>query len=75
MAAIVDTNTDPEQIDFPVPANDDALKAVQLITRTVADAVLEGSQRAASVRAEQAMMEGAEKKEETEKPRGEEKRQ
>ncbi|MBI3112176.1 MAG: 30S ribosomal protein S2 [Ignavibacteria bacterium GWA2_55_25] len=75
VAAIVDTNTDPEQIDFPVPANDDALKAVQLITRTVADAVLEGSQRAASVRAEQAMMEGAEKKEETEKPRGEEKRQ
>ncbi len=75
VAAIVDTNTDPEQIDFPVPANDDALKAVQLITRTVADAVLEGSQRAAAVRAEQAMMEGAEKKEETEKPRGEEKRQ
>ena len=75
VAAIVDTNTDPEQIDLPVPANDDALKAVQLITRTVADAVLEGSQRAASVRAEQAMMEGAEKKEETEKPRGEEKRQ
>lgn len=75
VAAIVDTNTDPEQIDFPVPANDDALKAVQLITRTVADAVLEGSQRAAAVRAEQAMMEGAEKKEETEKPRGEDKRQ
>lgn len=75
VAAIVDTNTDPELIDYPVPANDDALKAVQLITRTIADAVLEGNQRAASVRAEQAMMEGAEKKEEVEKPRSEERRQ
>jgi small subunit ribosomal protein S2 len=75
VAAIVDTNTDPELIDYPVPANDDALKAVQLITRTIADAVLEGNQRAASVRAEQAMMEGAEKKEEAEKPRVEERRQ
>ncbi|MEX2089694.1 MAG: 30S ribosomal protein S2, partial [Bacteroidota bacterium] len=74
VAAIVDTNTDPELIDYPVPANDDALKSVQLITRTIADAVLEGNQRAASVRAEQAMMEGAEKKEETEKPRVEERR-
>ncbi len=67
VVAIVDTNTDPELVDFPIPANDDALKAVQLITRTIADAVIEGNQRAAALRAEQAMMEGAEKKDELEK--------
>jgi small subunit ribosomal protein S2 len=49
--AIVDTNCDPEPIAYPVPANDDALKSVQLITNAIADAVLEGSQRAAARRA------------------------
>lgn len=44
--AIVDTNCDPDLIDYIIPANDDALKAVQLITKTVADAVLEGAERA-----------------------------
>ena len=68
VAAIVDTNVDPEGIDYPIPANDDALKSVQLIAKTIADAVIEGSQRAASQRAEEAMMEGAEhQKEEKEK--------
>jgi small subunit ribosomal protein S2 len=46
VVAIVDTNTDPENIDYPIPANDDALKSVQLITRAIADAVLEGAERA-----------------------------
>jgi len=41
IGAIVDTNCDPDEIDFPIPGNDDAIKSVQLITRTVADAVLE----------------------------------
>ncbi|MGB2869331.1 MAG: 30S ribosomal protein S2 [Bacteroidota bacterium] len=54
VVAIVDTNTDPDPIDYPIPANDDALKSVQLITKAIADAVLEGSQRAASKRAEEA---------------------
>ncbi len=40
IGAIVDTNCDPDNIDFPIPANDDAIKSVQLITRTVADAVI-----------------------------------
>ncbi len=53
VAAIVDTNCDPQMIDYPIPANDDALKAVQVITKAVADAVLEGSQRAAAARAAQ----------------------
>jgi small subunit ribosomal protein S2 len=40
--AIVDTNCDPRQIDYPIPANDDAIRAVRLITSKIADAVLEG---------------------------------
>ncbi len=43
--AIVDTNCDPTSVDFPIPANDDAIKSVQTITRLVADAILEGSER------------------------------
>jgi small subunit ribosomal protein S2 len=54
VVAIVDTNCDPEIIDYPIPANDDALKAVQAITKAIADAVLEGSQRAVSARAVEA---------------------
>lgn len=45
VVAIVDTNCDPAPIDYPIPANDDALKSVQLITKAIADAVAEGSQR------------------------------
>lgn len=42
--AIVDTNCDPELVDYPVPANDDAVKSVELITRVIADAVLDSKQ-------------------------------
>ena len=42
--AIVDTNCDPELIDFPIPANDDAVKSVELITRVIADAIIESKQ-------------------------------
>jgi small subunit ribosomal protein S2 len=41
--AIVDTNADPDQINFPIPANDDAYKSIGLITKTFTDAVIEGS--------------------------------
>lgn len=40
--AMCDTNSDPDLIDFPIPSNDDAIRAIQLITGRVADAVLEG---------------------------------
>ncbi|NLZ39403.1 MAG: 30S ribosomal protein S2 [Firmicutes bacterium] len=40
--AIVDTNCDPDEIDYIIPGNDDAIRAVKLITRCLADAVLEG---------------------------------
>ncbi len=42
--AIVDTNCDPELIDYPIPGNDDAIRAIKLISKTMADAVIEGRQ-------------------------------
>ncbi|HHR85664.1 MAG TPA: 30S ribosomal protein S2 [Candidatus Acetothermia bacterium] len=42
VVSIVDTNCDPDPIDFPIPGNDDAIKATKLITSRIADAVLEG---------------------------------
>lgn len=42
--AIVDTNCDPDEIDYVIPGNDDAIRAVRLITSRLADAVLEGKQ-------------------------------
>ncbi len=41
---IVDTNTDPDEVNFPIPANDDSIKTVELITQVMADAVIEGSE-------------------------------
>jgi small subunit ribosomal protein S2 len=38
----VDTNSDPTQVDFPIPANDDATKSIALITRAIMDAVAQG---------------------------------
>jgi small subunit ribosomal protein S2 len=67
--AIVDTNSDPTIIDFPIPANDDAAKSISIISRTMADAVVEGSQKVKEQQAEQQAVEQAEEKseEETEK--------
>ena len=42
--AIVDTNCDPEEADYPIPGNDDAIRAVKLIVSTIGNAVLEGRQ-------------------------------
>ncbi|MEI3597147.1 MULTISPECIES: 30S ribosomal protein S2 [unclassified Oceanobacillus] len=41
---IVDTNCDPDEIDYVIPANDDAIRAVKLLTSKMADAILEGKQ-------------------------------
>ena len=46
IGAIVDTNCDPDLVDFPIPANDDALKSVQLITKAVADEIVSVGQPA-----------------------------
>ncbi|MDO8512750.1 MAG: 30S ribosomal protein S2 [bacterium] len=42
MIALVDTNADPSVIDYPIPANDDAVRSLEIIVKTIADAVLEG---------------------------------
>ncbi|MDK2926573.1 MAG: small subunit ribosomal protein [Bacillota bacterium] len=44
IVAIVDTNCDPDEIDYIIPGNDDAIRAVKLLTSKIADAVLEGKQ-------------------------------
>ena len=44
IVAIVDTNCDPDEIDYPIPGNDDAIRAVRLLTGKMADAVIEGNQ-------------------------------
>jgi len=44
IVAIVDTNCDPDEIDYVIPGNDDAIRAVKLLTSKMADAVLEGHQ-------------------------------
>ncbi|MBN8881410.1 SSU ribosomal protein S2P [Salana multivorans] len=43
VVAILDTNCDPDEVDFPIPGNDDAIRAVALLTRVVADAVADGT--------------------------------
>ncbi len=64
--ALIDTNCDPDLVDFPVPANDDAMKSVALFTRVIADAIGEGSKageierEAAKVEAETRKAEAAE---------------
>lgn len=79
IGAIVDTNCDPDVVDYPIPGNDDAIKSVQLITRAVADAIISVSDRiskeeiaAETARAEKAReageegaVEGEEESEET----------
>jgi len=54
IVGIVDTNCDPDLIDYPIPANDDAIKAVRLISSLMADAILEGRSQAKD--AEEAML-------------------
>ena len=44
VVAIVDTNCDPEEVDYVIPGNDDAIRAVKLITAKLADGIIEGRQ-------------------------------
>ena len=46
VVAVCDTNTDPDLIDYPIPGNDDAIRAIKLITSLIADAILQGKQQA-----------------------------
>jgi small subunit ribosomal protein S2 len=70
--AVVDTNYDPELVDYAIPGNDDTIRAVQLYARAAADSVLEGkaaSPQAASVREEE-FVEAAEGEAKDKAPRG-----
>ena len=64
IVAMVDTNCDPDPIDYVIPANDDAIRAIGLVTRKVADAVLEGQQIRAATMAEEEGLEGIEERDE-----------
>jgi small subunit ribosomal protein S2 len=58
VVAILDTNCDPDEVDYPIPGNDDAIRAGSLLTRIVADAVAEGLRLRAVYGAESAAKEG-----------------
>jgi small subunit ribosomal protein S2 len=53
IVAIVDTNCDPDEVDYVIPGNDDAIRAIKLITSKMADAVLEGKETFSKKRAEE----------------------
>jgi small subunit ribosomal protein S2 len=59
VVAILDTNCDPDEVDYPIPGNDDAIRAGSLLTRIVADAVAEGLRLRSVYASEQAGKEGA----------------
>jgi small subunit ribosomal protein S2 len=61
IVAIVDTNCDPDPIDYIIPANDDAIRAIKLITSKIADAVIEGQNMRASLVPEEEELEEEEK--------------
>ncbi len=53
--AVCDTNCNPERIDYPIPGNDDAIRAIRLFSSAIAEACLEGTQRASDRREESAI--------------------
>lgn len=63
VVALVDTNSDPDVINYPIPGNDDAIRSIKLITSIVADAILEGKE---AFRAGEARARAAEEAEEAE---------
>lgn len=71
--AIVDTNCDPDQIDHVIPANDDASRAVEIIVKVIADAVIEGNAKAKELRAHEVAEKEKEKKDGVEEQEGEKK--
>lgn len=73
VVAVVDTNCDPDEVDYVIPGNDDAIRAIKLLTSKVADAVIEGKEalsKAASAEAEKAMIEDKIEQEEAEVSEG-----
>ncbi len=64
--AIVDTNCDPEPVNYVIPSNDDASRTIEVITKVMADAIIEGSQKYLEVKAEKAAEKEKLKKQEKE---------
>lgn len=61
--AVVDTNCDPDEADFPIPGNDDAIRAIRLFCQVMADAVIAGRQEMEKIQAEEAARLAAEQEE------------
>ena len=73
IVAICDTNTNPESIDYPIPANDDAIKSIKLIAGAIADAArdgMSGSQLLERIDEESRAAEASEKNDEPDSPQG-----
>jgi len=51
--AIVDTNCDPDDVDYVIPSNDDAVRAIELISKTLSDTIIEGNKKAKELKAEE----------------------
>jgi len=66
VVAMVDTNCNPDDIDYPIPSNDDAIKAIRLICSKIADAVIEAKTSEAVMSTEEGQEEGLEEVEATE---------
>jgi small subunit ribosomal protein S2 len=69
VVAIVDTNCDPDYVDYVIPGNDDALRSIRLFTSRIADSVLEGRQAAAERQLEAEKIEAEQRAEELERER------
>jgi small subunit ribosomal protein S2 len=61
--AIVDTNCDPDEAKYIIPANDDAVKTIEVITKYMADAIIEGEAKLKEIKAEEAAEKERQKKE------------
>ena len=63
MVAITDTNANPEYVSYPIPANDDAIKSVEMITKLVTEAIKEGRNRVDKVKIKKTEDKGSKSKE------------
>ena len=52
--ALIDTDCDPDEVDLPIPGNDDSIRSIELIVTLLADAIVAGKQAAGSLKQEQA---------------------
>lgn len=67
IVAIVDTNSDPDLVDYPIPANDDALRSIKLIIDLLAENIMEGKRQFDQSEVERKTQEAEDEREETEK--------